>query len=46
MINISFPMNSRASRKSWACKILPLNVSKPGNSGTLGVEKCPEATTT
>ena len=46
MIRTSLPLNSSASRKSWACRTRPLKVSKPSNSGTFGVEKWPVATMT
>ena len=36
MIRMSLPLNSMASRKSWLCRMRPLKVLKPGNSGTFG----------
>ena len=46
MISRSLPVNSRASRKSWACRMRPLKVSNPGYSGAFGTEKWPDATIT
>ena len=38
----SLPENSFVSRKSWACRSLPGNLSIPRESGMCGTEKWPE----